>query len=495
MSGPGRRDLPGAGVVAFVLATAVFIGIICGWDPDGTQTAAWVGLSVIGLVCSIALMHKGTDLLRPSRLSIPSFFYIGYIAMIYAPAFVVFTERTDQYRYLYLVSVESVMLTVPLGILLANRVFRYSRAENERYFASPLQEASVGPYMFHVAAALVAAACLLTAVYFAQLDFESLPIVYMFRHPGDVDKLTELREEAFKMMDPRWNTAESSVLFYGYLFLRTLLFPFLILVTFGYVLVSRQARWRALFVLTLTLGGFYAAASIARAPLAAIFMRLAFFYYLAKGGRISRRAAVTLVVLMLAFPILVTGLAYGATGFVDAVERVGRRFLYTPAEDLYVYFEIFPDRVDYQYGGTLVKPILKLLNLPYFYIENYVYRYQFPNGITTGHANAAFVSNLHADFGLAGTLVGGLLTGLLMQAVQIYLARQRKSVLNVSVYAFMMYAFWVLNFGSITSVLGTNGVVFVLLMPFAMRALVGVIRRLGPASIRLRLQADPGTSA
>ena len=88
--------------------------------------------------------------------------------------------------------------------------------------------------------------------------------------------------------------------------------------------------------------------------------------------------------------------------------------------------------------------------------------------------------------------MGGVIAGMMMQAVQIYLARQRKGVLNVAVYAFMMYAFWVLNFGSITSVIGTNGVIFVLLMPVALRMMNGVARRLG--GVRYRVAAVGGAS-
>ena len=386
-----------ARIAPIVIASAIGVGVLCGWDPDGRQTAAWVGLSALVLIASIWLMHAGAQLLRPSRLSIPSFFYIGYFLMIYAPAFVVFTQNTPPTRDVFLLSVESVMLTVPLGVLFANHLFRYSRAENERYFAAPMEERDATPAMFHVTALFMVVAGVLTAIYFSQLDWNSIPLFYMFQHPNDVDRLMELREEAFKLFDPRWNAASASVLFYGYLFLRTLLFPFVILLTFGYFYLTRQARWGWTFALATLVGGFYAAASIARAPLAAIFMRLGFFYYLARGGRITRKASVALFALMLAFPVLVTALAYGSEGYLDAFGRVGRRFLYTPAEDLYVYFEIFPSHMDYQYGGTLAKPILKLLNLPYFYIENYVYRYQFPTGIATGHANAAFVSNLHAS--------------------------------------------------------------------------------------------------
>ena len=63
------------------------------------------------------------------------------------------------------------------------------------------------------------------------------------------------------------------------------------------------------------------------------------------------------------------------------------------------------------------------------------------------------------------------------------------TVLTVATYAFMMYAFWVLNFGSITSVLGTNGVVAVLMMAWGMRALTRMFRRSAMAGRQARLAA------
>jgi oligosaccharide repeat unit polymerase len=347
---------------------------------------------------------------------------------------------------------------------------------------------------FHVAVAIMSVAALLTVVYFSALDPARIPLVYMFTNPNDAVQLQALREESFKLFDPRWNTASSSVLFYGFLFLRTLVYPFLILFAWGYYLCTREKRWFTVAVAALLLGGVYAAASIARAPLAAIVMRLMFLYYVFRGGRMGRRMTVALAVATLAFPVLVTAFAYGAGDMGDAFLRVGKRFFYTPADDLYVYFEIFPRHVDYQYGGTLAKPLLKLFDLPYFYIENYVYLYQFPNGISTGHANAAFVSNLHADFGLLGVILGSFVVGMLMQAMQIHIVRQRKSVIAAVTFAFMMYAFWVLNFGSITSVLGTNGVVAVLVMAWGTRALVRAARHSAAAGRRARL-ATAGSGA
>jgi len=104
------------------------------------------------------------------------------------------------------------------------------------------------------------------------------------------------------------------------------------------------------------------------------------------------------------------------------------------------------------------------LGSDHFYIENYVYKYRYPTGVASGHSNAAFQSNLHADFGVVGVLLGGFLVGILMQGIQIYILRREKTVLNIALYSFMVYAFWVLNMGSVTSVLFVNGVIPVLLL-------------------------------
>jgi len=169
---------------------------------------------------------------------------------------------------------------------------------------------------------------------------------------------------------------------------------------------------------------------------------------------------------MLMFPFVVTKMAYGVGGMdlLDTMKKVAVRLTYTPAADLYDYFEIFPAHHDYLYGQALLKPVLVALGSDHFYIENYVYKYRYPTGVASGHSNAAFQSNLHADFGVVGVLLGGFLVGILMQGIQIYILRREKTVLNIALYSFMVYAFWVLNMGSVTSVLFVNGVIPVLLL-------------------------------
>ena len=66
-------------------------------------------------------------------------------------------------------------------------------------------------------------------------------------------------------------------------------------------------------------------------------------------------------------------------------------------------------------------------------------------------------------------VVGSFLIGLLVQRINIYLVCQPKTPLNVTIYVYMMYSWWILTFGSITAVLGTNGIIFILFMPFLVK--------------------------
>src|SRR5688572_13475360 len=273
------RYIPRALVDCPFIAPAVVAGTI------GVAAAAAIGAQaplpgVIAALAifyiSLALMHRTSALFDHTRLTIPSFFYLSYLPMIYIPAFVVFGERTDPARWTFLIAVHLVLIMVPAGIGLASLIARYTRRERDAFYTSPIAIPARTDVEFHLAAAMFAIAALITIVYFAQLDPGRIPLVYMFTHPNDAENLLLMREESFKMLDPRWNGASSSLMFYAFLFLRTLLYPFLILFAWGYYLCTRERRWLIVAISTLLLGGVYAAASIARAPLAAIVMRLMF---------------------------------------------------------------------------------------------------------------------------------------------------------------------------------------------------------------------------
>lgn len=474
------RIAPGSRPRGTLIIGGLCLGVLAGAISASRDLGEWLipAAAVLVLPFSLWLMHEAVGLFNLQRITVAGAWYYTYLIMLYGPSFQVYLDQDDgPARELFLFSVASALITVPLGLLLANRLLGFGKDEIDRYFRAPLEDRNPGNALFAVLLITVLLTSSVALLYFLQI--ETIPLLYLFENPGDASTLTELREESFKLLDPRWASASSTPLFYAFLFLRTLVNPYLMVVLLGYWLSSRSTRWALLFVAGAGVSLFYAGASLARAPVAALFLRMLFFVYLFVGGRLSMKLIVPGLVAILFFPVMVTELAYGQElNLIDAIYRVWLRLTYTDAWGLYKYFEAFPASHDFLYGHTLIKPVLQFLALPYFYIENYVYLYSFPGtNIATGHMNAAFQSNLWADFGIVGVLVGGVAIGVILQGIFIHVVRQPKTVLYLAVYSFLVYAFYVLNFGSITSILIVNGALPVLFLPAAFKLAQRVLAR------------------
>jgi hypothetical protein len=252
-------------------------------------------------------------------------------------------------------------------------------------------------------------------------------------------------------------------------------YPFLILLAFGQYLQTRQKTWGWLFVASFLSGSMFAGFTIAKAPVAALFLMVCTCYYLYKGGRVGGRFVISLVVLFLAFPFFVIVREYaGQIDPLTPIEDIGRRLFYMPALVLYYYFEVFPDVVPYQYGATIGKLALILGRKP-FNSANFVGLYARPHAMASINANAAFLGNMNADFGLAGCLIGGVLVGVLLQAAQIYVVRRGKSPMNMAIYSFLLFDFAVLNSSALPVVLLSHGAMSVFLLVWTMRAVDSVL--------------------
>lgn len=433
-----------------------------------------IAFSLFVFLISIISMHFLVGVLNITRLTIPGTFYLTYLIMIFFPSFYVYIDHPGDARDIYMIGVVSVLVTIPLGIIFVNYLYNFKRTEIETYFTSKPYIGSIRN-VFPAVFCLAAFTILITLYYFYSIP--SIPFIELLQG-SDPLSLAKSREEAFKLLDPRWG---GTYLFYFYLFNRTLVFPVLILITLGFFLHTRKKKWLFLFLAVFFIGGFYAISQLSRAPIAAIIMRLLVFLLLFYQGDVNLRKLVFAALLMLSYPLIVTMSYVSDRTILDGIIAVLIRLTYTPAEDLYYYFEIFPTHHAYLYGETLIKPFLKLLELDYFYIENWVALYISPQGLDSAHANAAFISNFHADFGLPGVFIGGLITAMAIQWVQVKLFRWEKSVYNMTIFAVFIYSIWALNFGSITSVLFVNGVIPVFLLIFGLKFLTSIFNLTQPS--------------
>lgn len=419
----------------------------------------WLLTGTLAILLSAAVMQRLGWALNPKRLTLTGFWYLTYLATAVVPGFLVAQQNPGLYANRYLLAVESALFTVPLGMAFVSAATGFRRAEIDAFFRAPLDRSSPGPHRVAVFVTILTVALLLTAAYL--IEVPTIPLLELIRNPGSLD-LVLLREEAFKLLD--------SPLLYAYAVLRTVIYPFLIPLAFGYFLVTRSRLWGALFAITAITGFGYAASSIAKLPAAVMVLICCFFYYLYVGGEVSLKRMLLAVVGVLAFPVLVlfgTIRDLGVSVWA-ALEMIFARLFVLPATLLYSYFEIFPDHQPFLHGRTIGR-VAWILGEPAFDVANYVYQYMFPEDIQSGTAPAGFVGNLYADFGLVGVFAGGLVAGAIMQAVQVHLMRRTKDVMTLAAHAVLYYSFLIVNLLALPEALLSGGIVLVLVLLWVLR--------------------------
>jgi hypothetical protein len=418
-------------------------------------------LAVICLPIAYSLLRPVVPVLDPRRFSIPSFWFLTYVAVMFLPAFWVYADHPDAIGRSYLRGVTVALLGVSLGVRIAGGLLGARRREVERYFATRVEVAGDHLHSRMVFATLLAGMAALSIGYIVEAPV--LPLIYLLQHPGSGAELVLLREESFKLLDSPFR--------YAYDVLRRVLYPFAIAYAFAMWRGTRTGLWRGVALTLLAVGTVFVGLSGAKAPVAFLFLTLMFTYMLVRERPIPVSWLAGGGAIFLSFPLLVLELSAGSSGVSVAflLEALLRRMFYLPAEILYYYFEIYPQQQPYLHGGTIGR-LAVLMGKPEFDVSNYVFRYMYPGGLESGSATTAFVGALHADFGLAGIIGGSLLAGLLMEWVQVTLVRRDKTPLSVALYAFLAIAFFLINLEPLTQALLSGGISIALVLAVGLLA-------------------------
>ncbi len=412
-------------------------------------------VSSLILLMSVALVQRTCYPFHLHRATLTSFWYLTYIAMIFLPSFAVFSDQPGVYRELYLFSVESVLITVPLGWYLATTVFQFNRSEIDLFFSSGVGRIITEEALISRCWMLLGICVLLTAAYLTEV--KTIPLFYLLKNPGEFLEAALLREDSFKLLD--------SPLSYLYFVVRSFLYPIVILLALGGYLQSRRKKWLVTLWVAIFAGLFFASLSLAKSPVAVIALLVGIFFYLYNNGRINKKVVALFLVLVLIFPVAVMTYAY-ADESVDswvALTAIGFRLFYLPAEVVYYYFEVFPNQIPYLHGRSIDK-LATLLGTKPFDTTNAVGIYAYPQGLASVSANGAFIADLNADFGIWGVILGGVVAGVIMQSIQIFLLRRRKTIVTLAAFAYVVIGFWFLNSTSLPIVLASDGVIFAVVL-------------------------------
>jgi oligosaccharide repeat unit polymerase len=428
---------------------------------------------------SLWLMHKSVGLFAFRQVTIPSFAYLVYFLAIFLPALRIYEDGIEPYRWRFLFSVASALITIPLGILFVSWILGFEKKEIASHFESPLVAEPFDGATTRAFLIFLSFACGVALLHASQV--ETMPILYLIRNPGDLWQAALMREDSFKLLNSQF-----TYLFYV---VRGTLFPFLVLLSFGHFLQEKKLMRFLLFAGTLAAAVAYAVMTIEKAPVAILILLLFLFYYVFKRGHLQKRLLLLGLILFVSFPAAIIALIYhgrDTAALGSVLTQIWDRIFRTPAEVLYSYFEVFPDIIPYQHGASIGR-LSAIMGWNTIDIPNAVGHYMLGNGadvLASVSANACFLGNWNADFGLTGVLVGGLLAGASLQTTQIIVMRRRKTVSNLAIYSFLMVAFGFLVSVPLPFVLLSGGVVFI----FLASALLECCRRAllpGTPSIRI----------
>jgi len=407
------------------------------------------------------------------RLTIPGFFYLTYIAIIFIPSIFIVIKKPEPYCYLYFFAINSVLLAFPLGIFFINFLFKFKPGKIKEYFSKlTLKEKSsfllqiIFFVFFLIALSLL---CLFMLESIAKL--KTIPLFAMITRLEKYSTLVQMREESYKLLYSPFS--------YAYALLRNFLFPLLVIFSFGMYLTYRKRKWLLIFFVTLSLALFYAAYSGAKAPVAIIVFLLFLYYYIYKGVNIRKKFILIFIFFVFAYPLLVIAmLSYGTGRSIGSmILAIGNRLFYDPALTQYYYFEIFPSKVDFLYGRSIPK-LAWILGMEPFDINKAVAHHVYGPSLKVESIamSGGFIGNFYADFGFIGILLGTFLIGLLLQLIQIYILRSQKTVVNLSAFVFMVYVSLFINLTTFTSVLLSRGLILALLFLIIVRGLKNFLR-------------------
>jgi len=148
---------------------------------------------------SLFLMQKTVVVLNIKRLTIPGFFYLTYLVMIFFPALFIAVDKPASYRNIYLLAVGSVLLTVSLGVCFANLLFRFKKREINAFFLKPVEGGKPSYSRRMVLGIFLTGATALVLLFLSEV--KAVPLFAAIKNPGAYRELAQLREEGFKLLD------------------------------------------------------------------------------------------------------------------------------------------------------------------------------------------------------------------------------------------------------------------------------------------------------
>jgi hypothetical protein len=439
---------------------AVMVVPVLGLNPT------WIVLTGIAVASGLLLLRTEDGIYNFKRLSLVSAWFWSHVIFVAIPSLFVYQFETGNHPERFMLSVVTSLVLVPLGVLIGHGTCRAHKGAVRSYYLSPVKVHRADSYSFATFALLAVCAIL---AYYHTTQLTSVPLLYMIQNPGDAVKASQLREESVKLLQ--------SNMAYLYEVLAKVMFPVLVMIT-GIRWLYRKTAWnRTIFFGTSILAALYCGMTLEKSPVGLAVVCLVLAIYMKREG-IFKREIWLIPVGIFGYPIVVFLYEFANSPLNTSrnlIDAVGVRLFYGCAQVLFYYFDLVPETIPYQHGATIGK-FAMFMGVPHSNIANLVGLRIDPTLPKSVSANAPFLGTLYADWGLTGVMLGCVITGIVISFLQNYLVSRPKTLRNVCIYGFVMLKITLLSLAALPYVLGSGGVLIVMI-PLFIEDLVGARRR------------------
>jgi len=394
--------------------------------------------------------------------SIPSVMLTTFTVFISIPSIYICHVKSNNAEAVepYFYSIILFYILFPIGLFIGNKIRRidlnkYYKITNTKY----IKTANDGLY-FELLFIILSVSVLVFIGYLIRVD--SIPIVELFKNPGEYYKLGSLREEALKTL------SMSKIEKYLFVWVRSMFIPFGIV---GSLFLSKlyfKKKYWFMFWTFMVLGLIINSFTIEKSPIAAIFLSLVVFFY-HNNEKIKFSYFVYSFAVILSGPILVLYFLQLKQNNVTEIVfySLFNRLALVPADALYQYFRIFPDMHEHLNGRTS-QLFSWIHDDGTFPVANYVAKIWWGIKDTSGNANAIFIGNYWADFGYVGVILSTLILGIIIHLLYFKLLSttnyMKDFIFITSISA--MTPIFIFNFFSsnITVLFVSRGILFIIIL-------------------------------
>lgn len=438
-------------------------------------------VSFLVLVASTFLFKKAAGTLSLGKINMISyiFFYniiiqsfIGVnLGILYLDNHYMLSKLQDfDLRLKVWLAVLYVMITLPLGMLLVNKIFNVQSSKLfQGYLKKPLQPVlskkdSYVLFVFYGVAIISIGAVIYT---YAHLD--NIPLIALFTGADSIE-LAKLRINASRNF--QGNEYIRNILGLG-------LAPILAYIAYAYYQLLRNSRSLVTFVVLFINAVLILSYNLAKAPVIIFIIGFVFIEVLIKGKlKIIRIASYGLLVCILVLLMYRNIMGASVSTFFNYNSGPIGRLILSQIAPLYHHFYLFPSHCDFLWGKSFSQFILSIFGEEHIRSARIVMEYLNPDGVAGGTAGVActlFIGEAYANFAVLGVLLSPFIVGIIIQLSFILLQKMPKNPIWVGLFCYMSYS-WPVT-GGFVDFLYNPGLIIIILV------LVGIV--LGGAFFRL----------